>query len=84
MTRKSDSDKMLSRHSQGKNAAGSLSFDAAPKWGGVNDTLEHTPVTDKFLTQMGALLCDFASLTHTPYAEMCAELKLSSRTYAQV
>ena len=52
--------------------------------GGVNDTLEHTSVTDKFLTKMGALLCDFASLTHTPYAEMCVELKLSSRTYAQV
>ena len=34
MTRKSDSEKMLSRHSQGKTAAGSLSFDAAPKWGG--------------------------------------------------
>ena len=35
MTRKSDSEKMLSRHLQGKNATGnSRPFDAAPKWGG--------------------------------------------------
>ena len=84
MTRKSDSDKMLSRYSQGKNAADSRPFAAAPKMGGVNRTSNQSSVTNLFLVQMGALLSDFSSLTHVTYAEVCAELGISPQTYAKV
>ena len=84
MTRKSDSEKMLSRYSQGKNAAGSRPFDAALEMGGVNRASNQSSVTNLFLVQIGALLSDFSSLTHVTYAEVCAELGISSQTYSKV
>ena len=83
MARKNNSEKMHSRHSQGKNAVGSLPFAAVPEMGG-NRTSNQSSVTNFFLMQMGVLLSDFSSLTHVTYAEVCAELGISPQTYAKV
>lgn len=69
MTRKNDFERCFPAIPQGKTIAGTFRLRPVRKLGGVNDGLCQNPVTNNFLPLMGTLLCDFASLTHTTYAE---------------
>lgn len=37
-----------------------------------------------FHRALGTLICDYASLSHCTYAEICSELRISTQTYSGV